>query len=57
MVSVNDMADRPPRAMADGESVRLGTMRIRHLDTPHVPHAWEAHVLFEAYAARLHVTS
>jgi flavorubredoxin len=47
MVSLNEMADRPPRPMADGETLPLGSMRIRHLDTPHVPHAWEARVLYE----------
>lgn len=47
MVSLNQMADRPPRPVTDGETVQLGTMRIRHLDTPHVPHAWEARVLYE----------
>jgi flavorubredoxin len=46
-VSLNEMADRPPRPMADGETISLGRMRVRHLDTPHVPHAWEARVLFE----------
>lgn len=47
MVSLNDMADRPPRALADGEVLQLGAMRVRHIDTPHVPHAWEARVLYE----------
>jgi flavorubredoxin len=47
MISLNEMADRPPRAMADGETLQLGAMRIRHIDTPHVPHAWEARVLYE----------
>jgi flavorubredoxin len=47
LVSLNEMADRPPRALADGEVMTLGEMRVRHLDTPHVPHAWEARVLFE----------
>lgn len=47
MVSLNQMADRPPRSMTDGATLPLGTMRIRHLDTPHVPHAWEARVLYE----------
>jgi flavorubredoxin len=47
MVSLNDMADRPPRALADGEVMDLGGKRVRHLDTPHVPHAWEARVLYE----------
>jgi flavorubredoxin len=41
MVSVSDVADRPPRALADGELLVLGRHRVRWLDTPHVPHAWE----------------
>jgi flavorubredoxin len=46
-VSLNDMCDRPPRALADGEVIDLGGKRVRHIDTPHVPHNWEARVLFE----------
>jgi flavorubredoxin len=46
-VSLDQMADRPPRPLADGESIDLGRMRVRHIDTPHVPHGWEARVLFE----------
>jgi flavorubredoxin len=47
MVSLDDLADRPPRPMADGEVLDLGGKRVRHIDTPHVPHGWEARVLFE----------
>jgi flavorubredoxin len=47
MVSLNDLANRPPRALQDGEVIDLGGKRIRHIDTPHVPHGWEARVLFE----------
>ena len=47
MVSLNDLADRPPRALQNGEVLDLGSKRVRHLDTPHVPHCWEARVLFE----------
>ena len=47
MVSLNDLADRPPRALVDGEVIELGGKRVRHIDTPHVPHAWEARVLYE----------
>jgi flavorubredoxin len=47
MVQLNDLADRPPRSLSDGEVLDLGGKRIRHLDTPHVPHAWEAQVLYE----------
>ncbi|MBL8861175.1 MAG: MBL fold metallo-hydrolase [Planctomycetes bacterium] len=47
MVSLNDLADRPPRALRDSEVLDLGGHRVRHLDTPHVPHGWEARVLYE----------
>jgi flavorubredoxin len=46
-VSLNDLCDRPPRPLADGEVIDLGGKRVRHLDTPHVPHGWEARVLYE----------
>jgi flavorubredoxin len=46
-VSLDDLADRPPRALADGEVIDLGGKRVRFLHTPHVPHGWEAGVLFE----------
>jgi flavorubredoxin len=47
MVSVNDFAIRPARGMADGEVVSTGKYRFRFLQTPHVPHCWEAGLLFE----------
>ena len=47
MVSINDLADRPPVPLADGEVIELGDHRVRHIDTPHVPHGWEARLLFE----------
>ena len=47
MVSLNDLADRPPVPLADGQALELGRHRVRHIDTPHVPHGWEARVLFE----------
>jgi flavorubredoxin len=47
MTSVGDTADRPPRAMADGETLSLGTHRVTWLDTPHLPHGWECGHLFE----------
>jgi flavorubredoxin len=47
MVSVDDVADRKPRVLADGESIALGRHTVRWLDTPHVPHAWECGFLFE----------
>lgn len=47
MVSIAEMADCPPRPLTDGEVLELGSKRVRHIDTPHVPHAWEARVLYE----------
>src|SRR5688500_3007984 len=46
-VSLNDLCDRPPRALNEGEVIDLGGKRIRQISTPHVPHGWEAQVLFE----------
>jgi flavorubredoxin len=48
LVSLNDMADRTPRILQDGESIDLGGgKRVRYLDTPHIPHGWDAGVLYE----------
>ena len=52
-VSLNDLADRPPRALADGEVLDLGGKRMRWLDTPHVPHGWEAGCFYEEAAGTL----
>jgi flavorubredoxin len=46
-VSLTDLADRPPRALADGEVIDLGGRRLRWIDTPHVPHGWEAGAMWE----------
>ena len=47
MVSLNDLCDRPPQAAKDGASIDLGGKRVRYLATPHVPHGWDAGVIFE----------
>lgn len=47
LVSVNDFADRPARALADGEELVLGSKKVRWLDAPHLPHNWECGYLFE----------
>ncbi|MGW4365701.1 MBL fold metallo-hydrolase [Nocardia takedensis] len=47
MVSIDDLADRAPRRLADGEVMDLGDRRVQHFDTPHAPHNWEARVLYE----------
>jgi flavorubredoxin len=53
MVSVQDLADRPPRVLADGEEAVLGRHRVRWLDTPHLPHNWECGYLFEVVSRTL----
>ena len=47
MVSMNDLADRAPRALADGETLRLGRHELQWFDTPHVPHGWECGLAME----------
>jgi flavorubredoxin len=58
LVSVNDLADRPPVALADGEVLELGAYqgeprRVRGIPTPHVPHNWESHILYEEVTGTL----
>lgn len=50
---LKDTASRPPRQLADGEVIDLGGRKVRHLDTPHVPHCWDASLLFEETTATL----
>src|SRR6266480_3806210 len=42
MTSIGDLADRPPRVLADGELLSLGEHNIRWFETPHIPHGWES---------------
>lgn len=44
---IDDAVGRAPRALADGEVLDLGGKRVRHLDTPHLPHGWDAGLIFE----------
>ena len=46
-VTLSDCADRPARAMADGEVLQTGRRRLQFLTTPHVPHGWDAGFFFE----------
>jgi flavorubredoxin len=41
LVSMNDLADRAPRALADGEAIVLGAHTVRWFDAPHLPHGWD----------------
>jgi flavorubredoxin len=47
-VSIGDMADRPPRALADGETLALGRHSVTWIATPHLPHGWECGHLYES---------
>lgn len=53
MVSIGDLADRAPRALADGELVSLGRHSVRWIDAPHIPHAWECGFLMEERTSTL----
>jgi flavorubredoxin len=52
-LTVADLADRPPRALAEQEWLDLGGRRVRLIPTPHVPHNWEACVMFEQVTGTL----
>ena len=47
MVSVNDFATRPPRAMGDGEVLVTGDHELEWIDAPHLPHNWETGYMFD----------
>lgn len=48
LVSIDDcMAVRPAKGMLDGEVLTTGQFRFLFLSTPHVPHCWDAGMLFE----------
>jgi len=47
MTSVEDLANRSPRVLADGEQLSLGKHVVTWVDAPHVPHGWENGFLFE----------
>ncbi len=47
MVSVDDLADRPAVALADGETLALGRHVVEWYDAPHLPHGWECGFLGE----------
>ncbi len=47
ITSAGDVADRPPRALMDGEELSLGRRKVRWLDAPHLPHGWDCGYIFE----------
>lgn len=50
---VTDMANRAPRALNNDETVDIGGKRVRWLDTPHVPHNWDAGLIYEEITGTL----
>lgn len=53
MISVMDQAARPPLALADSATLDLGDRRVRYLATPHVPHGWDAGMLYDEASGTL----
>jgi flavorubredoxin len=53
MVSISDLADRAPRAIADGERLPLGKHTVRWFDAPHLPHGWDCGFLLEERTSTL----
>lgn len=47
VVSVNDFAIRPALALEDSETFSTGKHKFKFVHTPHLPHCWEAGMLFE----------
>lgn len=47
VLSVNDIADREAHILGDGEILQTGRFRMQWLDTPHLPHGWEAGLIME----------
>jgi flavorubredoxin len=53
LVSVADIADRPPRGLADGEAIQLGRHRLTWFHTPHLPHGMECGYFFDETSGAL----
>ena len=47
MINIGDFSNRPPRGLKPGEILETGRHRFRYVATPHLPHGWDAGVLFE----------
>jgi len=47
MINIADFSNRPPRGLKPDEILETGRHRFRFVPTPHLPHGWDAGVLFE----------
>jgi flavorubredoxin len=52
-LSIDDMADRPARALTNGDVLDLGGRRVRFIDTPNIPHGLDAGVIYEEATSTL----
>ena len=53
LVSVDDFSIRPARALTPEDILSTGKYRYRFYPSPHIPHGWDAGVLFEETAKTL----
>lgn len=53
MVNMSDYANRPPRGLTRYEVLETGRHRLRFCPTPHLPHGWDAGVLFDESSGTL----
>lgn len=53
LVNVNDFAIRPARSLTREDALSTGKRRFRFLPTPHIPHGWDAGMMFEETAGTL----
>ena len=51
--SITDFSDRPPRILDVDERIETGSHIFRVIETKHVPHGWDASLLFEETASTL----
>jgi len=47
IVNMSDFAIRPAQAMKTNEILQTGKHKYRFIQTPHLPHGWDAGVMFE----------
>ena len=47
LVNLHDFSDRPARGLSKDDVIDTGRHRYRYVPTPHLPHGWDAGVLFE----------
>ena len=47
MVNMNDYAQRPAKPLSHNEVLKTGKYSYRFIRTPHLPHGWDAGVMFE----------